>query len=48
MYWGKGSDGSAEDAYSFMAPDPTLAFGGGGSVLPYTRLCICFLDYDYV
>jgi hypothetical protein len=32
---------SAEDIYSSMAPDPTF-------MLPYTRFCICLLDYDYV
>jgi hypothetical protein len=41
-----GCDWLTEDAYSSMAPDPTFAFVGG-SMLPYTQFCICFLNYDY-
>jgi hypothetical protein len=41
-----GCDRSVGDAYSSMAPD--LTFFCRGSVLPYARLCICFLDYNYV
>jgi hypothetical protein len=39
-----GNDRSAEEAYSSIVPDPTFAFLSG-SVVSYTRLCICLLDY---